>query len=552
MTTLRPLTTGALMGLLALTACDTGDVRDATGDLGVDPDAYTKGGGLGKADASVEAIIVDFEMDGQVLASSGFNARGKVEDQLLYTIGHLNGDNSVGRLDQLEVTELKTESVSGGVLISYHAKLPVAWGDRDSVPSSYDFVLPADISFSGQESFTEKYNHDCVDFGAHDVDSGSMWYYYRPERFGCQIDDADVVKLTADLEVSPINTTGKYPEYHKVWEDDVLSVVAVFGKYEDGATSNSDAGISAYNRFSRAIENELTGLDLAMEPANPPFSPGVATPEIVYSAVLPGGKAVEVTAILVDNVRTAGASFDNRYAELTPDADLIIYNGHAGLGANIRALAQKGDWVTGQYAMVFMNGCDTYAYVDDALAKAHMAVNSDDPNGTKYLDIITNAMPSFFREMPAASMALVRGLMAHDDPQTYEQMFLGIDSDEVVLVSGEQDNVYVPGGGGGGGGTDNWSGLSEKGTVTRNEEHRFTTETLAPGRYVFEMDGSDDADLYVRTGIAPTTEQFECRPFKSGSRETCVVELSTDAAIHVMVRGWDSSSEYELIGTLDN
>lgn len=517
--------------------------------MDIDSGAYTKGGGLGKADASVEAIIVDFEFDGEVLASSSFNARAKVEDQLLYTIGHLNGDNSVGRLDQLVVTNLQTTPENGMVRISYHATLPVAWGDRDSVPSQYRFVLPADISFSGQNDFTDKYNHDCVDFGAHDVTSGSMWYYYRPERFGCSIDTADVVEVTADLEISPINTTGRYPEYHKVWEDDVLSVVAVFGKYEDGATSNSDAGIAAYNGFARAIESELDAFDLTMEPANPPFSPGVANPELVYSARLADGKQVQVTALLVDNVRTAGADFNDRYAALTPDADLIIYNGHAGLGANIRALAKKGDWQTGQYAMVFMNGCDTYAYVDNALAEAHMDVNDDDPNGTKYLDIVTNAMPSFFREMPAASMALVRGLLAFDDPQTYEQMFVSIDSDEVVLVSGEQDNVYVPGfGEGGGGDVEPWDGLAAEDDVTRNEEHRFTTPRLAAGRYAFEMTGTGDADLYVRTGLAPTTKDFECRPFKSGSDEVCVVELTTPAQIHVMVRGWDDASSYTLLG----
>lgn len=548
MKTLAPMTLAALLVPAALTGCDTEAAR-SVGEAGVDPGLMTKGGAFGKADASIEAIIVDFEFDGTVLASSSFNARGKVEDQLLYTIGHLNGDNSVGRLDQLEVTDIETRSENGMVRISYHAKLPVAWGDRDFVPDSYRFTLPADISFAGQDAFTDKYNHDCVDFGAHDVTPGSMWYYYRPERSGCELDAADVVETTASLTVSPVNTTGKYPEYHKVWEDDVLSVVAVFGKYEDGATSSSDAGISAYNRFTRAIDDELGRFDLSTIPTDVPFSPGVNTPEIVYTAALPDGKAVEVTVMLVDNVRTAGPEFNSRYAELTPDADLIIYNGHAGLGANIRALAQKGHWVQGQYAMVFMNGCDTYAYIDDALAQAHMAVNPDDAKGTKYLDIITNAMPSFFREMPAASMALVRGLLSYEDPQTYEQMFVGIDSDEVVLVSGEQDNVFVPGGGGGdGGGTDDWDGLDEEDTVVRDEEHRFSTPKLAAGRYVFELTGTGDADLYVRTGMAPTTADFECRPFKSGSEETCIVELASPAEVHVMVRGWDPSSDYMLLG----
>jgi hypothetical protein len=533
-----------------LPACDlAGD--DAAGPADLEA-ALTKGGAFGKADASVEAVIVDFEFDGVVIAASSFNPSAKIEDQLLYTIGHLNGDNSVGRLDQLQLSDVSTTVENGKVVIRYHARIPVAWGDKANVPQTYELTLPADISSAAQTSFTNAYNHSCVDFGAHDVTPGSMWYYYRPHRGGCQLADADVVKVTADVSVSPINTTGKYPEYHEVWKDDVLQVVAVFGKYEDGATTSGDAGISAYNRFARSIGQELGQFDLTTEPASIPTNPGIAMPEVVFHAALPDGKAVEVVALLVDNVRTAGPEFDDRYHELTPDADLIIYNGHAGLGANIRALAQKGDWRQGQYAMVFMNGCDTYAYIDSALYDAHRAVNPDDTTGTKYVDIITNAMPSFFSQMPSASMALVRGLLSYEQPQTYEQMFVNIDSDEVVLVSGEQDNVFQPGGDDDDDdATGEWDGLDETGTVARNQEIRFQTPPLAAGRYAFEMTGTSDADLYVRTGLQPTSSQYECRPYKTGSIETCVVELSSPATIHVMVRGWATSSSFELTGRLD-
>lgn len=536
--------------LLSLPACDPGGES-----LQLDEGDYTKVGVPGKADASVEAVFVDFEFDGEVFVTSSFGLARQIEDQLLYTIGHLNHDNSVGRLDQLQLSDIESEAVEGGFLVRYHARMPVAWGDPDNVPSTYEMTLPADISFGGKERFTDQYNHDCVDFGAHDVTSGSMWYYYRPERSGCSIAAQDVVTLTADVSISDINTTGKYPEYHEVWEDDTLEVVAVFGKYEDGATSNSDAGINAYNRFNRAIEGELDSFELVTEPADVPFTPGVDLPEIAYTATLPDGKVARVHALLVDNVRTAPASFNARYAELSRTADLIVYNGHAGLGANIRALAQKGQWQTGQYAVVFMNGCDTYAYVDSALNDAHAAVNADDPNGTKYLDLVTNAMPSFFHSMPGATMAVIRGLLSFEDPRTYEQMFVNIDAAEVVLVSGEQDNVFFPGFDGDDGDDDDtvtdWDGMSEGATVARNEEHRFATPRLAAGRYVFELDGNSDADLYVRTGAAPSVDAWECRPFRTGSRETCVVELANPTEIHVMVRGWNSSSDYTLVGQQD-
>ncbi len=197
-----------------------------------------------------------------------------------------------------------------------------------------------------------------------------------------------------------------------------------------------------------------------------------------------------------------------------------------------------------------MNGCDTYAYVDSALADAHAEVNADDPEGTKYLDIVMNAMPSFFRDMPHATMALIEGLADQDNPRTYDQIFADVSAEQVVLVSGEQDNTYVPGGGGGGEEPPpaGWDGMAEGGAVARNEEHRFETPVLPAGSYRFEMTGSGDADLYVRIGNAPTVREYDCRPYKASSDEACDVELPGDAPIHVMVRGY-SDAEYQLSGS---
>jgi len=214
----------------------------------------------------------------------------------------------------------------------------------------------------------------------------------------------------------------------------------------------------------------------------------VGTPDIVFTASLPEGRRVKVTALLVDNVRTAGRTFDDRYEALSATADLIVYNGHAGLGANIRALAQKGQWETGQYVVVFMNGCDSYAYIDSALADAHADVNADDSVGTKYVDLVSNARPSFFASMANATMALVRGLMDWENPKTYEQIFGGVDSSEVVLVTGEDDNVYVPGYPNDDQGPVDaaWAGMSEAGrwrrgaTASRSRATATPTSTCGP------------------------------------------------------------------------
>jgi hypothetical protein len=529
------------LGVLAL-GCAGAPVLDEKGT-----------GADGKGDSSVEATFLNFEFDGELVSSSSWaGAKSLVQDQLLYTIGHLNEQRSVGRLDRLELTNLVSEPIDGGLTrVKYHAKLPVAWGSKTNLPTSYEFSLPRNVSSDALQTFTTKYVHDCVDFGAHDVDAGSMWYYYRPERSGCALAAEDIVKASAAVTLSPNNTTGMYPEYAKVWEDSAFNVVAIFGKYEDGGSS-SDVGVQGYNNFAKAMKTALSGLSLKTTPEVVPDAPGTALADITFEGTLAGGKKVSVTALLVDNVSSAPAAFYTRYEALSTRADLIMYNGHAGLGQNVRALARRGKFVAGQYAIVFMNGCDTYAYVDGSLAEARARLNPDDPTGTKYMEFVTNAMPSFFHSMPNASMALIKGLMKFDAPLTYEQIFTGIDRSQVVLVTGEEDNVFrptvTPGG---------FTGLKESGSVSRNEELRYETVQLAPGDYIVKIANDPaapggDADLYVRKGETPTKTVYDCRPYKSGSVEECRVKITTPVKLHISVIGYaNRESAYVLTADPD-
>jgi len=541
------------LSLILVLSLAVGCAGGSSADDGLGAGDYVKGGSLGKEDASVLATVLDFEFDGSLVTDAAWDTRRVVQDQLLYTIGHLNGDKSVGRLDRLTLTNVATASADGGkTRVTYHASMPVAWGSKTNLPTSYTLTLPQDVSYSGQQAFTTKYKGSCVEAGAHDVDAGSMWYYYRPAKSGCKLADADVIKAQVTVTVSAVNTTGRYPEFHKVWEDKALRVVSVFGKYEDGATTSADAGVAAYNEFVAAVRKRLASSDLQTTPATVPTDPGVSTPDVEFRATLADGRTVQVNALLVDNVAGATSAFYDRYEDLSTRADLIAYNGHAGLGQNVRALAKKGKWVGGQYVIVFMNGCDTFAYVDGSLAETRSSVNPDDPEGTRYLDFVVNAMPAYFASDSEATMALTSGLLAYDAPKTYELMFKGIDSHQIVLVTGEQDNVYHPGYGEGenpGGETPAaWAGLAEEGTVTADQEQRYETPTLAAGAYAFEMTGEGDADLYVRVGSAPTETLYDCRPYRSGSDEVCEVTLATPAVVHVMVRGYADSSSYTLIG----
>jgi hypothetical protein len=476
--------------------------------------------------SSAEATLLDFEFDGELVTSNSFGMAQVIEDQLLYTIGQLNGNRSVGRLDALELSDIRRTSLGDGTSrVSYHAKLPVAWGSKTDLPTSYTFVLPRRVDFTGLTAFTDAYRETCVDHSAHDVDSGSMWYYYRPSASGCELDPVDVIDFSPVISLSDENRNDTYPEYDRVWEDGSLIMVAIFGKNEDGATSPSDAGISAYHAFLRRVQDGFTGETIEG-----------ASPDVTIRVALGSGRTLVVHALLVDNVRTAGATFDTRYNTLSTEADVIAYNGHAGLGANIRALARKGSFRAGKYQIFFMNGCDTFAYVDGALAEARAFLNPDDPTGTKYMEIVTNAMPSYFHQNARADMAFIRGLISVDAPMTYQAIFGGIDWQQVVVVTGDEDNAFRPGGG------DDWEGMSFDGAVVRGQELRFVTPVLRPGTYEFTISGTGDADLYVLRGQAPAMDRWDCRPYTGSSNERCVLTLNENSEIHVMVHGYSAAN----------
>lgn len=54
--------------------------------------------------------------------------------------------------------------------------------------------------------------------------------------------------------------------------------------------------------------------------------------------------------------------------------------------------------------------------------------------------------------------------------------------------------------------------------------------------------GTGDADLYVQYGAAPTTANYDCRPYKSGNTETCTINNIQSGTYYVMVRGYSAFS----------
>jgi leucyl aminopeptidase len=66
--------------------------------------------------------------------------------------------------------------------------------------------------------------------------------------------------------------------------------------------------------------------------------------------------------------------------------------------------------------------------------------------------------------------------------------------------------------------------------------------------FLASITGTHDADLYVRFSSSPSTTSYDCRPYNSGSLETCALTAPAGtSSAYVMVRGYSAqASDFEL------
>jgi hypothetical protein len=88
--------------------------------------------------------------------------------------------------------------------------------------------------------------------------------------------------------------------------------------------------------------------------------------------------------------------------------------------------------------------------------------------------------------------------------------------------------------------------LNERGTLAAGAEVRFQVQGRAGQALTVEMTGTGDADLYVRASAAPTTAQWDCRPYLDTANETCTLRPASDGPVHILVHGYSNESTYVL------
>jgi hypothetical protein len=520
---IRLLEREALAGLLVFSLWDctlSGDIAD--GRAGFENDYESRY-------FSHQATLAEFSLEGELEFAGNADFQLAVVDQLRYTVGQLNGDRSASHLDGISAQVLQTETLPDGAKrIAYRATFPVAWG-KGTLPATYSLVVPRRVDRPGLEAFTKRYGdvdaaNRCLDGSAHDVSVSSFWYYYRPR--ACTLDSQDVVRMTASVRRSENNTQGKYPEYQRIWQDGSAKILAVFSAYDPADTSGSDVGERAFRTYERDVDANLNTLG---EVEKSKENDGRV---IQWKLRTSSGDHVEVRAYFVSTVMDPG--FLGEYRRESENADVVIYSGHAGLGGNIDTLAYEAKVRPGHYHLFVFNGCDTFAYFDDTLPRKKRDANADDSSGFKYLDLVINAMPTYFEDMAEQAVAWTSSIADREELSSYADLLRSAATVQVAGVAGEENNTFTP---------DGRNDFDVGGRLAWREESKVESWLLPAGTHRIYVRHAGpypvgDVDLYLKVGSMPSPNDYACTSRGNNSEEACEIWLEKPSVIHAMLLGF--------------
>jgi hypothetical protein len=391
--------------------------------------------------------LATLTFDTEVRAPTAEEAERLVDAQLYWLVGPFHELGGDPRLTWAQKTKGETETVEtprAEAVVHFNVKLEVAWPKATPMPATYDLVLPRRVDSESQQTFFDKYKDKCIATGDPDTDWSNAWYEFKPGRDACKLDEADVVRPKANVEKAQDNTTDTYPEYDRIWQDKKFQAVVVFGRDKADSTSDSDLGAGEFKKYVDALKAQ-PGLSDVKAKEEDFEDNGKTNKQATIDAKLAGDRTAHVVVFLLAKPSLSGDAFVQRYDPETEEADFIAFAGHAGLGGNIQKLQSLGKHKAGQYQLFVYDGCDTFAYIDRSLFdKKRTANGAEDPNGTRDMDIILNALPAPWTTGDPSVLKLTRSLLDDAKPTSFEKALELFPKSGAPVVVGDEDNRFRP------------------------------------------------------------------------------------------------------------
>ena len=297
-----------------------------------------------------------------------------------------------------------------------------------------------------------------------------FFYFWDIFKKSCPLkkDFKNVPLIKASLK--PLkNTRWSYPQYDKIYGDNGngsdLIIYTFFGYMDSLKDSDRpnrrDESYKAYKEVKKALiergmkESEQEDA-FRIYPKDIPYSrrfkentkldvyDGANFRTTLIKKINFRGKLVnlKINLFLSDtDINSEDDTFRYFYEKALKTADIIEYEGHSGLGANlslkkleIKRLSKK------KYQLYFFNACSTYKYFNNEYLKAK--------GGSKNLDIILSGLPTYGDEASNNSLAFLDTFLEAKS-LTFQTIVSRIEESSdggpyLYSVVGDHDNTWKP------------------------------------------------------------------------------------------------------------
>lgn len=264
----------------------------------------------------------------------------------------------------------------------------------------------------------------CADYNSHiDLSQSVYWYLWNPDKYSCELDTQTMTLTVTD--VLPRNEES-YPEYDKLWADNKLEVVVVFGKLDDGDVADD------YNWANvEKLGEWLTEAD---------FEQAADAPLGNRYVKISGDKSIVVDIYGPDLFHSVAdySRLDN-WQTAVREHEVVMYNGHSVLGSGMAF--ERADYPD-HYQIFQVGSCLSYEYYVRPILEGK--------GDWSAVDVISNVEPTYYSEnLPLTSTMLAKLIWGfeHEGRASWQDIMEAVSrrlGHSRFGVSGARGNCYSP------------------------------------------------------------------------------------------------------------
>jgi hypothetical protein len=153
---------------------------------------------------------------------------------------------------------------------------------------------------------------------------------------------------------------------------------------------------------------------------------------------------IEVNILLADTaINSKDRTFEHFYQLALKYSDIIVYDGHSGLGANLDlSLLNAKSFLTDKYQIIYINGCSGYPYFSEMYFTAK-------PGGAKNLDLILSGISTLTDTTGPNIMSFLDGFLSGKTLNTsyilklIEDANYDLNGSYLTGILGEENNSWT-------------------------------------------------------------------------------------------------------------